>query len=298
MDKVTQVNIEGHNYEFVAGQAVSGVCSSSAASYIKVITLPEGADVVPGMLIAVRFSEGNTAGYELPQTVYSSDGVSYYWDSQLTDPVTLPPAGCYEITPVSGQQFSFTAWPIISVAGRAKPLCDCRGHKRGGSLWDAGDVIVVLALDNAYIAVALATSTVASGYLLPVTSDAVAAYKDVVVTQNGSKPVTGAAVWAYVSSIISSYAPVSILTINENTAMAATEDCRIMIDTANVELVLQAIGSSDGVEAIVYAFQDCTLTYYTDNSTTATLSMAANTAVKLIYHNGWKRNGTYDAVWN
>ena len=48
MDKVTQVNIEGHNYGFVAGQAVKGSCTSTAADWVKTIVLPEGAVAITG----------------------------------------------------------------------------------------------------------------------------------------------------------------------------------------------------------------------------------------------------------
>ena len=153
MDKITQINVEGHNYGFVAGQAVKGVSGAAASEYVKIVILPEGSDIVEGMLIAVTFVNGNTAGFSGTKTVYSSNGTDFYWDEQLTDPITLPPQGCYTMTLISGQQYEYSAFPVLSMNGVVLPLCDSKGHPSGGPLWNSGDMVTFLYLDEKFVAV-------------------------------------------------------------------------------------------------------------------------------------------------
>lgn len=153
MDKITQINVEGHNYGFVAGQAVKGVSGAAASEYVKIVILPEGSDIVEGMLIAVTFVNGNTAGFSGTKTVYSSNGTDFYWDDQLTDPITLPPQGCYTMTLISGQQYEYSAFPVLSMNGVVLPLCDSKGHPSGGPLWNSGDMVTFLYLDEKFVAV-------------------------------------------------------------------------------------------------------------------------------------------------
>ena len=183
MDKITQVNIEGHNYGFVAGQAVRGVSGAQAADYVKTVILPEGASLVEGMLLAVTFVNGNTAGFAGTQKAYSSDGETFYWDDQLTDPITLPPVGCYTMTLVSGEEYDYAAYPVWSINGVAQPFCDSRGHPCGGPLWASGDTVTVLNLDGKYIALQSTLNEVKAASPLPVTSGAVAARCDELVQQ-------------------------------------------------------------------------------------------------------------------
>ena len=157
MDKVTQVNIEGHNYAFLAGQAIEGTCASSAAAWTKIVTLAGGAGVVDGVLLAIDFTYGNTAGLDEPTPVFSNDGENFYWDDQLTDAVTLPPDTNYEIEFVSGEEYSLIEFPVISVNNQIFPVCDAKGHKRGGELWGDGDTIVLFFVDNKFFVMSSAS---------------------------------------------------------------------------------------------------------------------------------------------
>lgn len=153
MGNVTQINVEGRNYNLVAGQAAKGACTTSAAAYEKVVVLPDSTDIVVGMLVAVTFVNGNAAGFSGKKTIYSSDGTNFYWDSNLTDPVVLPPEGCYIIENVSGQEYEYQAFPVLSVNGEVLPLCNSKGHPTGGPLWNAGDVVTFLYLEDRFIAI-------------------------------------------------------------------------------------------------------------------------------------------------
>lgn len=153
MGNVTQINVEGRNYNLVAGQATKGACTTSAAAYEKIVVLPDSTDIVVGMLVAVTFVNGNTAGFSGKKTIYSSDGTNFYWDSNLTDPVVLPPEGCYIIENVAGQEYEYQAFPVLSVNGEVLPLCNSKGHPTGGPLWNAGDVVTFLYLEDRFIAI-------------------------------------------------------------------------------------------------------------------------------------------------
>jgi hypothetical protein len=74
-------------------------------------------------------------------------------------------------------------------------------------------------------------------------------------------------------------------------------DMIYFVDTASITLTL-AFGSEEKVTAEVHALADCTVSYYTDSTTSASLGMLAGTTAKFIYFNGWKFNGIYGAVWN
>ena len=181
MNKVTQVNIEGQVYSFVAGQAIKGASGASAADYTKIVTLPEGAELVDGMLIAVLFVNGNTAGMDEPITVYSSDGETFYYDQAQTEPVTLPPSNCYTVELISGDEYSYQEFINMSVNGVVKPLCDSHGHHTGGSLWNAGDLVVIINMDNIFVTLIQGKVTVADAVEqdnpLPVSSGAVYSFE-------------------------------------------------------------------------------------------------------------------------
>ena len=152
--KITGVNVDGQVYEFVAGQAVSGACSALSTDWVKPLTLPEGTDLVGGLIISVLFLNGNSVGFKGAKTVYSSDGENFYYDQAMTDPVTLPPEGCYSMTLVSGDEYSFSAWPVMTYGGITLPICDSRGHKSGGPLWDAGDTVSIIFYATGYVILA------------------------------------------------------------------------------------------------------------------------------------------------
>lgn len=150
MDKVTQINIEGHNYELLAGGAVEGTCASQGADWTKLLVLPEGAALVDGMFLAIAFTYGNTAGFDAPKTVYSDDGVNFYRDAQLTDAITLPDPRNYIVTLVSGEEYSLIEYPVLYFQSEVFPVCDAKGHLRGGSLWKDGDTAVLLFVDDKF----------------------------------------------------------------------------------------------------------------------------------------------------
>jgi len=209
MDKITQINVEGHNYGFVAGQTVRGVSGAQAADYVKIVTLPEGASLTDGMLLAVTFVNGNTAGFAGTQKAYSSDGQNFYWDSQLTDPITLPPVGCYTMTLVSDEEYDFRAYPVWSINGSVQPFCDSRGHPCGGPLWASGDTVTVINLDGKFVALQTTCDEVKAGVSLPITSNAVyEALQNIptvvdVVEEGNMNPVTSNGVFTAVDNATS-----------------------------------------------------------------------------------------------
>jgi hypothetical protein len=176
MDKVTQVNIEGHNYGFVAGQAVKGSCTSNAGDWVKTIVLPEGAELTEGMVVATLFLNTNSVGFSDPITIYSATGNVYYYDPEMTEPVTLPPyEDCYIIEHVSGTEYTYQAFPVAVINGERVPVCDSRGRPCGGPIWSSGDTIASLYLDDKLLMLHSTTvNQVITGSTLPVTSGAVA----------------------------------------------------------------------------------------------------------------------------
>ena len=174
MDKITKVNVEGDEYGFVAGQTVKGVSGALASDYVKHVILPEGAEVVEGMLIAVTFVNDNTAGYSGEKTVWSTDGINFYWDSGYTQLITLPPQGCYTVTATETQyEYKLSEYPVLVMGDMTKPFCDSRGHPAGGKLWQAGDTVTVINLENRFIALQTTVNEIIQGSSLPVTSGAV-----------------------------------------------------------------------------------------------------------------------------
>lgn len=85
--------------------------------------------------------------------------------------------------------------------------------------------------------------------------------------------------------------------VTSSQAFTVTNDIKILVNASGVTVTLN-FDSEEGAVAKVFAFQACTVTYYTAQGTTATLSMSAGTTAVFIYFNGWKFNGIYGAVWN
>lgn len=85
--------------------------------------------------------------------------------------------------------------------------------------------------------------------------------------------------------------------VTASQAFTVTNDIKILVNTSGVTVTLN-YDSEEGAVAKVFAFQACTVTYYTAQGTTASLSMSAGTTAVFIYFNGWKFNGIYGAVWN
>ena len=207
MDKITKVNVEGDEYGFVAGQTVKGVSGALASDYVKHVILPEGAEVVEGMLIAVTFVNDNTAGYSGEKTVYSTDGINFYWDSGYTQLITLPPQGCYTVTATETQyEYKLSEYPVLVMGAMTKPFCDSRGHPAGGKLWQAGDTVTVINLENRFIALQTTVNEIIQGSSLPVTSGAVYEKCNSLepvneIIQGSSLPVTSGAVYEKCNSL-------------------------------------------------------------------------------------------------
>lgn len=152
MDKVTQVNIGGQNYGFIAGNVAHGSCNSQAADWIKYLVFTDTIDLLDGVVLSIDFLDSNTAGLGKPVAVYSSNGTDFYYDLAMTDAVTLPPAINYTITHISGTLYSLEEYPVISVNNETFPLCNARGKLCGGSnLWRAGDTVVFLFSNNKFM---------------------------------------------------------------------------------------------------------------------------------------------------
>lgn len=206
MDKVTKINVEGHNYGFVAGQAVKGTCASQSADWVKTIVLPEGAELTEGMVVATFFLNTNSAGFSDPITIYSATENVYYYDPEMTQPVTLPPyEDCCIITYIGGTQYSYQAFPVAVINGVRMPICDSRGRPCGGPIWAAGDTIASLYLDSSLLMLhSTTTDQVQSGSTLPVTSGAVADYKTDTIQSGSALPATSGAVAGYKTDTVQS----------------------------------------------------------------------------------------------
>jgi hypothetical protein len=142
MAKILRQNVGGVDFT-VAGCALTGVCPTAAADYVKQITLSDGDVIEDGMMMVVTFANGNTAG-NAPntKTIYSSDQVNYFEDEQLTVPFTLAPSGCYEIEYTGTvNAYTYTDYPVFQVGSVSGPVCDYRGHIASSDLWDAGDLV-------------------------------------------------------------------------------------------------------------------------------------------------------------
>lgn len=144
MSKILRQNVGGTNFT-MAGCALTGVCASAAADYVKVVTLSDGDELSDGMTVIVAFANGNTAGTApASTTIYSSDQINYYTDAGLTVPFTLAPAGCYEITYTGeGNAYNYIAYPVMQAGSVSGPLCDASGNKASGALWLAGDKVSI-----------------------------------------------------------------------------------------------------------------------------------------------------------
>ena len=142
MAKILRQNVGGVNFT-MAGCALTGVCPTAAADYIKQITLSDGDVIEDGMMMVVTFANGNSAG-NAPntKTIYSSDQINYYEDDQLTIPFTLAPNGCYNIEYTgTANAYTYTDYPVFQVGSVSGPVCDYRGHITSGDLWNSGDSV-------------------------------------------------------------------------------------------------------------------------------------------------------------
>lgn len=174
-EKITNINVEGRVYEFLSGQGVKGACTAPASSWTKPIVLPEGAVLLDGLIMAITFVNGNSVGFSGTKTIYSSDGENFYYDQAKTDPVTFPPVDNYTLEHTSGEEYSFSAFPTIVYGDHTLPVRDAKGHITGGAVWNTGDTVICIFIDNMFLMLSAAVSNaVASGDMNPVTSNAVA----------------------------------------------------------------------------------------------------------------------------
>ena len=117
---------------------------------------------------------------------------------------------------------------------------------------------------------------------------------DSTVTQNSDNPVSSDAVY----QALSNAGGITKVTVSSSQTLSASNDTRALINTSGITLTLPFSDNVSGAIVEVFAFQACTVTYYTAQGTTASLSMSAGTIAVFIYFNGWKFNGIYGAVWN
>lgn len=142
MSKILKQNVGGVDFT-MAGCALTAVCPTAAADYVKQIALSDGDTIEDGMIMVVTFANTNTAG-NAPntKTIYSSDQINYFEDEQLTVPFTLAPAGCYEIEYTGeGNAYNYISYPVFQVGSVTGPVCEYRGHITSGALWNAGDSV-------------------------------------------------------------------------------------------------------------------------------------------------------------
>jgi hypothetical protein len=162
LEKVTKINVEGHEYGFAAGSVVEGSCASQASDWTKTVLLTGETGIVDGVFLSIKFTYGNTVGFDKPKTVYSSDGINFYYDQAMTEAVTLPPVRNYTATLVSGDEYLLEEYPVISIANVAYPVCNAHGKPCGGlNLWSDGDIAVILFTDSKFIVVTAVSLPVA-----------------------------------------------------------------------------------------------------------------------------------------
>ena len=152
MAKILRQNVGGVDFT-MAGCALTGVCPTSAADYVKQITLSDGDVIEDGMMMVVTFANGNSAG-NAPntKTIYSSDQVNYFEDAQLTVPFTLAPLGCYEIEYTgTANAYTYIDYPVFQVGSVSGPVCDYRGHITSGDLWEAGDSVQCMLKEGKFL---------------------------------------------------------------------------------------------------------------------------------------------------
>ena len=182
MTKILRHNVGGVDTT-IAGCALTGVCPTADADYVKQITLSDGDVIEDGMMIVVTFANGNSAG-NAPGTkiVYSSDQVNYYEDEQLTVPFTLAPEGCYKIEYAgTANVYTYTDYPVFQVGTVSGPVCDYRGHITSVDLWEAGDSVQCMLKEGKFLLLGGSggdkvkpVDVVESGNMHAVTSNAVA----------------------------------------------------------------------------------------------------------------------------
>lgn len=152
MSKILRQNVGGVDFT-MAGCALTGVCPTAAADYVKQITLSDGDVIEDGMMMVVTFANGNSAGNApSTKTIYSSDQVDYFEDDQLTIPFTLAPSGCYEIEYTgTANAYAYTDYPVFQVGSVRGPVCDYRGHIASGDLWNAGDSVQCMLKEGKFL---------------------------------------------------------------------------------------------------------------------------------------------------
>lgn len=152
MSKILRQNVGGVDFTMV-GCALTGVCPTAAADYVKQITLSDGDVIEDGMMMVVTFANGNSAGNApSTKTIYSSDQVDYFEDDQLTIPFTLAPEGCYEIEYTgTANAYTYTDYPVFQVGSVSGPVCDYRGHIASGDLWNAGDSVQCMLKEGKFL---------------------------------------------------------------------------------------------------------------------------------------------------
>ena len=175
MPKILRQNVGGVDYT-MAGCALTATCTTSASDYVKDVVLSDGDVLSDGMTVVVNFTNGNTAGTApATLTIYSSDQTNYYSDSELTQPFTLAPQGCYSIEYTgTGNAYSYISYPVVQIGNVQGALCYADGSYAGGTLWNAGDLVSILYTNGRYIIPDSAVDIVQAGNMKPATSNAVA----------------------------------------------------------------------------------------------------------------------------
>ena len=90
----------------------------------------------------------------------------------------------------------------------------------------------------------------------------------------------------------------TVVAYSASTSVTAIGDMRIFATASGITITLEYGTTEIGTLVEVYAVSNCTVTYYTGQGTTASLSMATGTKASFIYYNGWRFDGAYGAVWN
>ena len=166
MPKILRQNVSGIDYT-MAGCSITGTCASAEESFVKIVSLLDADAIYDGMLLAVKFTSGNSAG-TAPNyiTLYSSDQITYYSDAELTQPYSLAPEGCYELEYTgTGNAYDYISFPVLSVEGIVGPVVNSTGSFISQNVWGASETGLFLYVDNKFMLVKTTDSGIGVGGL-------------------------------------------------------------------------------------------------------------------------------------
>ena len=221
MSKILRQNVGGVDYTMV-GCALTGTCSSAAGAFIKVVTLSDGDEILDGMSVAITFANGNTAGNApSTQTIYSSDQINYYADAQLTEPITLAPAGCYSLEYTgAGYAYTYQSFPVVQIGNISAPIYLDDGTIAGAGIWANNEQVILIYIANKFrLLRGTAVDVIQAGNMKPVTSNAVSVAVDEIVGRHSTDITALLQAGGYIRLASGSYSISQPVVLPQNTVI-------------------------------------------------------------------------------